>query len=67
MDWFVFDEGRYVPLIANELSIIRSQVFPGLWLSVNGLRQGNRTEILAVLQEGLQTAEHQAFVERLSQ
>jgi hypothetical protein len=40
--------------------------FPGLWLSVNGLRQGNRAEILSVLQAGLQTAEHQAFVERLS-
>ena len=67
VDWFILHEGRYIPLIADERSIIRSQVFPGLWLSVNGLRQGNRTEILAVLQEGLQTAEHQAFVERLSQ
>lgn len=67
VDWFILQEGRYVPLVADEQSIIRSQVFPGLWLSVNGLRQRNRTEILAVLQEGLQTAEHQAFVERLSQ
>ncbi|HAA26661.1 MAG TPA: hypothetical protein DCE56_01980 [Cyanobacteria bacterium UBA8553] len=67
VDWFILQEGRYVPLVADDQSIIRSQVFPGLWLSVNGLRQRNRTEILAVLQEGLQTAEHQAFVERLSQ
>ncbi len=67
VDWFILQEGRYVPLIADERSIICSQVFPGLWLSVNGLRQGNRSEILAVLQEALGTTEHQAFVERLSQ
>lgn len=67
VDWFVLEEGRYVPVIPDERGIIRSQVFPGLWLSVNGLRQGNRAEIFAVLQEGLVTAEHQAFVKRLSQ
>ncbi|MGQ4646838.1 hypothetical protein [Lyngbya aestuarii] len=33
---------------------------------VKGLRQRNRTEILAVLQQGLPTAEYQAFVEKLS-
>jgi len=65
VDWFVLQEGRYVAAIADERGIIRSQVFPGLWLSVNGLRQGNRAEILAVLQEGLGSAEHQGFVERL--
>ncbi|HEY9653022.1 MAG TPA: Uma2 family endonuclease, partial [Coleofasciculaceae cyanobacterium] len=67
VDWFLLQEGRYVPLMPDERSIIRSQVFPGLWLSVNGLLQRNRAEILAVLQEGLQTVEHQSFVERLSQ
>jgi hypothetical protein len=30
------------------------------------LRQGNRNEVLEVLQSGLATAEHQAFVERLN-
>jgi Uma2 family endonuclease len=67
VDWFVLQEGKYVPVIPDNRGIIRSQVFPGLWLSVNGLCQGNRQEILAVLQSGLATAEHQAFVERLSQ
>jgi Uma2 family endonuclease len=66
VDWFVLQEGRYVAAIPDENGIIRSDVFPGLWLSVNALRQGNRDEILAVLQQGLATAEHQAFVERLS-
>lgn len=66
VDWFVLQDGKYVLAVADTRSIIRSQVFPGLWLSVNGLCQGNRTEIFTVLQEGLQTTEHQVFVERLS-
>jgi hypothetical protein len=66
VDWFVLEAGRYVLAIADDRSIIRSQVFPGLWLSVNGLRQGNRSQIFAVLQSGWQMAEHQAFVERLN-
>ncbi len=65
LDWFSLQEGRYVRLVPDERGIIRSQVFPGLWLSVEALRQAHRSELLAVLQEGLQTAEHQAFVERL--
>ena len=66
VDWFILQEGRYVSLIADERGIIRSVVFPGLWLSVNGLLSGNRAEILEVLQEGLGKVEHQDFVERLS-
>lgn len=66
VDWFILQEGRYISMIADEHGIIRSQVFPGLWLSVDSLRQGNRAEILAVLQEGLATGEHQTFVGRLS-
>jgi hypothetical protein len=38
-----------------------------LWLAVNALREGDLAEVLAVLQQGLQTAEHQAFVEHLNQ
>ncbi len=66
LDWFALREGRYVPLVPDERGIIRSQVFPGLWLSVDALRQGHRSELFAVLQDGLQTAEHQAFREQLN-
>ncbi|HAJ63334.1 MAG TPA: hypothetical protein DCP31_32315 [Cyanobacteria bacterium UBA8543] len=66
LDWFSFQEGRYVSLQPDEVGVIRSQIFPGLWLAVNALREGNLAQVLAVLQQGLQTAEHQAFVERLN-
>jgi Uma2 family endonuclease len=67
LDWFSLQEGRYVPLEPDEAGVIRSSIFPGLWLAVNALREGDLAEVLAVLQQGLQTAEHQAFVEHLNQ
>lgn len=65
LDWFNLEQGRYVLREPDTDGIIRSQIFPGLWLAVNALREGSMAEVLAVLQQGLQTAEHQAFVERL--
>ncbi|MEQ9235378.1 Uma2 family endonuclease [Coleofasciculus sp. E2-BRE-01] len=66
IDWFRLEEGRYVSLEPDEVGIIRSNVFPGLWLAVNALREGNLAEVLAVLQQGIQTAEHQEYVQRLN-
>ncbi|HEY9708949.1 MAG TPA: Uma2 family endonuclease [Oculatellaceae cyanobacterium] len=66
LDWFSLQEGRYVSLQPDEVGVIRSQIFPGLWLAVNALREGDLVQVLAVLQQGLQTAEHQAFVESLN-
>lgn len=66
LDWFSLEEGNYVNLQPDTRGVIRSQTFPGLWLSVTALLKGNLAEVLAVLQQGLQTTEHQAFVKRLS-
>jgi Uma2 family endonuclease len=66
LDWFSLQEGQYVPLEPDGVGVIRSQIFPGLWLAVNALREGDLAEVLAVLQQGLQTAEHQAFVQHLN-
>ncbi len=65
LDWFILKEGRYIFLEADETGIIRSEVFPGLWLAVDALREGNLASVLTTLQQGLQTNEHQKFVERL--
>lgn len=65
LDWFKLEEGRYILLEPDAAGVIRCKVFPGLWLAVPALQQGNLALVLAVLQQGLQTAEHQAFVERL--
>jgi Uma2 family endonuclease len=66
LDWFRLEEGRYISLESDEAGIIKSRIFPGLWLAVNVLREGNLAEVLAVLQPGIQTAEHQEYVQRLN-
>jgi hypothetical protein len=58
-------EGEYVPLPVGEDGVIRSQVFPGLWLAVNDLLAGNMGRVLAVCSEGLGSPEHTAFVQGL--
>lgn len=65
IDWFRLREGEYVSLVADESGIIKSEVFPGLWLAVPALIAGNLTEVQVVLQSGLATSEHQIFVDRL--
>lgn len=65
IQWFELQEGCYVELEANANGVICSRVFPGLWLAVNALRSGNLPHVIATLQQGLQTIEHQAFVDRI--
>ena len=66
LDWFHLVEGVYKPLLLDENGIIRSQVFPGLQLNVESLLAGDMAEVLAVLQQGIQTQEHAAFVQGLN-
>lgn len=62
LDWFSLQAGEYVALAADADGIIQSQVFPGLWLAVSALLAGDMTQVLAVLQTGLNCTEHQEFV-----
>lgn len=65
-DWFRLNEGKYIQLEPNVDNIICSQVFPGLWLAKSALLSGDLAQVLAVLQQGLSTSEHQSFVQKLS-
>ncbi len=62
LDWFVLDPGEYVSLLPDAQGVIRSRKFPGLWLAVEALLEGNMVEVLATLQEGLSSPEHAEFV-----
>jgi len=66
LNWFWLCGGEYVALEADEIGIIRSKVFPGLWLDVSALLTGNLRQAIASLQQGLDSPEHAAFVEQLS-
>jgi Uma2 family endonuclease len=60
-DWFMLQADEYVPLVADDRGIIRSRVFPGLWLAVPALLAGDMALVLSGLQEGLSSPEHQEF------
>lgn len=63
--WFVLEQGRFVPLPADEDGVFRSKVFPGLWLDAAALLDGDARKMLEVVERGIATSEHAAFVERL--
>ncbi len=65
VDWFVLREGVYETLMPDEDGVLHSEVFPGLWLQPDALWSGDLAAMLAVLQEGLASSEHAAFLARL--
>ena len=62
LDWWVLEEDEFRPLPAEEDGTLRSRVFPGLWLDARALLAGDGPRVMAKLQEGLQSAEHAAFI-----
>ena len=67
LDWFVLREGQYQRLSAGEDGILRSEVFPGLWLDASALIRSDLAGVLRVLQQGIASPEHAAFAARLQQ
>lgn len=67
LDWFVLRDGEYVALPPGPDGILRSEVFPGLWLDPAALLSANGARMLEVSQQGAASAEHAGFVQRLAQ
>lgn len=66
VDWFRLENGQYVTVPADAEGTIHSRTFPGLCLAVPALLSGDLAHVLAELQKGLASAEHQASVEALT-
>lgn len=66
VDWFVLRGGQYDRLTLADDGFVHSEVFPGLWLDAAALVRGDMITVLAVLQQGLASPEHAAFVARLN-
>ena len=64
--WFALEKGDYVELKPRLDGVIRSRIFPGLWLEVRALVAGDEDKVSRVLEKGLRSAEHAAFVKRLA-
>ena len=67
LDWLVLREGSYARLMPDEAGVLRSEVFPGLWLDAPALLAGDLAAVLATLHQGLAAPEHAELVERLRQ
>jgi Uma2 family endonuclease len=65
IDWFALRQGQYEPLPLHPDGTLRSEVFPGLWLDAAAMIKGDLASALRVLQQGLQSPEHAAFVAKL--
>jgi Uma2 family endonuclease len=65
IDWFRLHEERYAPLNPAADGILRSTVFPGLWLDSAAIMRGDVNAVFAVVQQGLNSPEHADFVAQL--
>ncbi len=66
IDWFRLRQADYERLVPDAGGLLRSEVFPGLWLDVPALLAGDLARVLAVVQQGTASPEHAAFVARLA-
>ncbi len=64
--WFKLIEGSYIEQIPDGNGLLDSSIFIGLWLDINALLQDDMSKVLSVLQQGIQSPEHQTFVQRLN-
>jgi Uma2 family endonuclease len=64
--WFDLVGHEYVRRVAPVDGIVHSQSFPGLWLDSNCLIAGDYAGVLATLNNGLDSPEHAAFVQKLA-
>ncbi len=46
--------------------ILRSQIYPGLWIHVDAVLQGEQKKALLSLREGIASTEHKVFVRKLA-
>ena len=65
-DWFCLQDGEYIKLKPDEKNVVKSQVFPGLWLQLNSLLNFDLAKVITIVQLGLNAIEHQEFVRQIS-
>jgi hypothetical protein len=63
--WFILRQKQFEELAPGPDAIFRSETFPGLWLDSAALFRHDRQRVREILQQGLATPEHAAFVSRL--
>jgi hypothetical protein len=64
--WLRLEDGVYREIAPGADGILRSQVFPGLWLDAKALLNQEAARLLDLLDLGLRTPEHGEFVKKLA-
>jgi Uma2 family endonuclease len=59
--WWQLVEGEYHEIVPAGDGLLKSGVFPGLWLDPKALLLGDMKTVLASLRRGLDSSEHRAF------
>ncbi|HEY7158799.1 MAG TPA: Uma2 family endonuclease [Gemmataceae bacterium] len=67
IDWYILRQGQYEQLQRAADGLLRSEQFPGLWLDPDALLRFDLARVFQVLQQGIASPEHAAFVARLQQ
>jgi Uma2 family endonuclease len=62
--WFNLASGEMLPI--DENGVIRSEIFPGLWLDAHSLSDGDTRTALETLSLGLQSPQHKTFADLLA-
>src|SRR5438094_446626 len=58
--WWELREGEYQEITPEAGGLLKSRVFPGLWLDAEALLRGDMKAVLATLRRGLESKEHKA-------
>jgi Uma2 family endonuclease len=67
IDWYVNRNEGFELLLPEPDGVLRSTVFPGLWLDPAALIRGDVYAVLALVQQGLVSSEHLDFATALAQ
>jgi Uma2 family endonuclease len=65
IDWFILRGEKYERMPLGADGIYRSEVFPGLWLDPVALVRRDMMRVFEVVQQGVQSPEHAAFVAKM--
>jgi len=65
VDWWLLQEDEYRPLVTDSDGVLRSHVFPGLWLDVSALLSADGARLMAKLEDGLRSPAHADFAAEL--
>ncbi len=66
LEWFALQGDKFVPTAADSAGIVRSTVFPGLWINVPALLRRDAPSLWETLDQGLESVEHKAFAARVA-